>query len=69
MPTEFVRARCQATGAVAKLPLRALELDHIPGWVRADGPLPSRPKNAVLRRRRAGETETADAESASSKEE
>jgi hypothetical protein len=42
--SQFTRARCPSTGAVAALPREALELGHIPGWVAVDGPLPEGPK-------------------------
>jgi hypothetical protein len=48
MSSKHVRARCRATGAIAALPERALELGHIPGWVRVRGPVPKRPKPAAF---------------------
>jgi hypothetical protein len=48
MPNRFVRAKCRATGAIAALPERALELGHIPGWEKVRGPVPNRPKPAAF---------------------
>ncbi len=48
MPNRHVRARCPATGAIAALPEQALELGHIPGWEKAPGPIPRRPKPAAF---------------------
>lgn len=42
----LVRAKCWATGAIAALPRRALELGHFPGWTEVPGPPPKRPKPA-----------------------
>jgi hypothetical protein len=42
MPTEFVRVKNKRTGAVTKLPKRALP--HLPDWRPVKGPLPDRPK-------------------------
>lgn len=46
--SEFVRARCDETGAIAALPKEALKLGMIPGWVEVDGPVPSGPKPAAF---------------------
>ncbi|MBX6360098.1 MAG: hypothetical protein IRZ03_08465 [Acidobacterium ailaaui] len=48
MTTRHVRARCRATGAIAALPERALELGHIPGWEKVPGPVPRRPKPSAF---------------------
>ena len=59
MTNRHVRARCRATGAIAALPERALELGHIPGWEMVPGPVPRRAKPAAfpeLYRRSASES-------------
>lgn len=58
MADKFVRARCVTTGAIAALPERALELGHIRNWVKADGPVPDRPKPRRPRRNQPSETAT-----------
>lgn len=65
---KHVRAKCPATGAIAALPERALELGHIKGWERADGPPPIRPKSRRSVETSASEHPTADSESANEKE-
>jgi hypothetical protein len=63
---KHVRACCPATGAIASLPERALDLGHIKGWVKATGPAPSRPKSR--RRLEAAGEHLADSKSANEKE-
>lgn len=85
MSNEFVRARCDATGHIAALPAKALELGMITGWSAADGPVPDGPKVAAFPEQYAGATadeeatggeaspeetdESADTESANAEEE
>jgi hypothetical protein len=66
---ELVRAKHEETGAVAALSDEGLRLGMHPGWVAVDGPVPSRPKSAVLKKP-AGKTpeESADNASAEKKE-
>lgn len=45
---EHVRARCDATGAIAALPKRALDYGIIPGWREVDGPVPTEHKPAAF---------------------
>lgn len=66
MPEEFVRAKHNETGHVAALPKESLELGFHPGWEAVDGPVPDGPKAAVPRK---AATKSADASSASKKEE
>ncbi|TWE29920.1 hypothetical protein FHX69_2613 [Prauserella muralis] len=67
MSDTHVRARCEATGHVAALPAHAFRLGVFPGWVLAEGPVPTRAKTAVRRRR--SRRDTADAASAENNEE
>lgn len=48
MAINLVRARNAVTGAIAALSERALELGHLPGWEKVDGPAPSGPKPATF---------------------
>lgn len=66
LPDEFVRAKHSETGHLAALGREALELGFHPGWVEAEGPVPDRPKPAVLRKK---DPKTADSSSANKKEE
>jgi len=67
---EHVRARCEATGAIAALPKRALDYGHIPGWVEVSGPVPTEHKPAAFPPKSSGVKpgETADRSSATKKE-
>lgn len=70
MAIKHVRARHTAHGGVAALSERALELGMFPGWVKADGPVPKRPKSAAFPKSRPAEApEDADAVSANEKKE
>ena len=66
MAIHHVRARHTAHGGIAAVSERALELGHLPGWERADGPLPKRPKS---RRPKAETAKIADVVSAESDKE
>jgi len=66
LPDDFVRAKCEATGHLAALGREALKAGMHPGWVEAAGPVPDRPKIAVLRK---DTPKTADKSSASKEKE
>lgn len=70
MAIKHVRARHTVHGGVAALSERALELGMLPGWVKANGPVPKRPKSAArLTSRPAEVSEDADAVSANEEKE
>lgn len=48
MAIRLVRAKNAETGAIAALSERALELGHLPGWEKADGPVPTTSKPATF---------------------
>ncbi|WP_326565076.1 hypothetical protein VSH64_24860 [Amycolatopsis rhabdoformis] len=69
MAVQFVRAKCDATGAVTSLAESALQ--HLPAWRAVDGPVPDRPKPATFPRTsgEAPENEDADSSSANTEQE
>lgn len=70
MADKHVRAKCAATGHVAALPERALQLGHIPGWEQVDGPVPEGPKASAFPKPADEASEDhADGESANQEEE
>lgn len=62
--SEFVRAKCKATGHIAALPKLALESGAIEGWEEIKGPVPDGPKPNLSYGRKPAVDETDEQEPA-----